>query len=351
MLFRSSQRTAGLIALATLAACAGEQATTPMTPVDDTTPRSVLAAMNGLASASSQATDESSERVELKTRGQLEAFRNAASRSGGGTGIFYHGGPVLQSGTKVAAVYWASAPIYNSAPAAGTHGAGSSDASLIGTFLRGLGGSPYFNINHSYTNGSGQAIVNSLSYTQYWANNTSVPSNGASVSDAQMVAMLQAGFNNGSITYDASTVYAIFTAGTVNLGGGFGTQYCAYHTHGTVTVNGASKTVLYAAMPYDYAYASACTSSLAAANGSLDKGADYEVNTLGHEIEETTTDMMGTAWYDNRGYENADKCAWTWGATYTTAAGGKANMNLGGRDFLVQQNWVNSGTGGCKLSF
>jgi len=188
-----------------------------------------------------------------------------------------------------------------------------------------------------------------VSYTQYWANGTSAPSGTQSVSDAQMIAMLQSGFNSGAISYDAGTVYAIFTSGKVNLGGGFGTQYCAYHTHGTVTINGVAKTVLYAAMPYNYAYPSSCTSSLPAANGTADPGADYEVNTLAHEIEETTTDMMGNAWFDTRGYENADKCAWTWGTTYTTAAGGKANMNIGGKDFLVQQNWKNVSGGGCAL--
>ena len=26
---------------------------------------------------------------------------------------------------------------------------------------------------------------------------------------------------------------------------------------------------------------------------------------MAHEIEETTTDELGTAWYDRRGYENA----------------------------------------------
>jgi len=279
-----------------------------------------------------------------------------ASNGAGGGGslnspISYHGGPVLQSGTKVAAVYWASSPIFAGGPASGTHGAGSSDGSLVGFFLRNLGGSRYFNINTTYTDGSGRAIVNSVAYTQYWANNTSAPSGTQSVSDAQMVAMLQSGFNSGSLTYDASTVYAIFTSGKVNLGGGFGTQYCAYHTHGTVTINGVSRTVLYAAMPYNYAYPSACTSGLKAANGTADPGADYEVNTLGHEIEEATTDMLGTAWFDRRGYENADKCAWTWGTTYTTAAGGAANMNLGGKDFLVQRNWVNAGSGGCAVSY
>lgn len=264
---------------------------------------------------------------------------------GGGTGIFYHGGPVLQSGTNVAAVYWASSTIYNGGPTPGTKGGGSQDGSLIGFFLRNLGGSQYFNINSSYTDGSA-AILNSVQYTQYWANNNNPP---ASVSDAQMVAMLQSGFNSGNLAYDASTLYAIFTAGAVNLGGGFGSQYCAYHTHGTVTIGGVPTTVLYAAMPYDYAFPTACTNNSGSPNA--DPGADYEVNTLAHEIEETTTDMMGNAWFDRRGYENADKCAWTWGTTYPAANNSIANMKLGGKDFLVQRNWVNAGSGGCALSY
>jgi hypothetical protein len=55
--------------------------------------------------------------------------------------------------------------------------------------------------------------------------------------------------------------------------------------------------------------------------------------------------------------ENGDKCAWKFGATYTTANGQKANMKLGARDFLIQQNWVNaknatSGANGyCDLKY
>jgi hypothetical protein len=175
------------------------------------------------------------------------------------------------------------------------------------------------------------------------------PSGTQKVTDTQMLSMLQSGFASGALTYDSKTLYAIFTSGQVNLGGGFGTQYCAYHTHGTVTVNGQAVTVLYAAMPYNNGYPTACTNGTAAANG--DPGADYEVNTLAHEIEETTTDMMANAWFDNRGYENADKCAWTWGSTYTTSVGGVANIKVGTKDFLVQQNWINAGNGGCTKSY
>jgi hypothetical protein len=63
------------------------------------------------------------------------------------------------------------------------------------------------------------------------------------------------------------------------------------------------------------------------------------------------TDPNLNAWYDRRGYENADKCAWTFGTTYTTSNGAQANMNLGGLNFLIQQNWVNANGGFCALSY
>ena len=71
---------------------------------------------------------------------------------------------------------------------------------------------------------------------------------------------------------------------------------------------------------------------------------------ISHELEESVTDPDLNAWYDNKGEENADKCAWTFGTTYPSG-GGVANMNLGGKDFLVQRNWVNAGRGGCLLQW
>ncbi len=284
---------------------------------------------------------------ELRTANQGAKSNGAHTRSG--TGINYHGGPLLTSATNVAAVYWAGGTIYNGGPAPGSTGAGSQDGSLVGYFLNHLGGSSYFNINTTYYQTVGTSnvhVANAVNYTQFWANNSyNVPSAGQSVSDAQMLDMLQYAFNNGKLTYDANTLYHIFTAGTVNLGGGFGTQYCAYHTHGNVVVGGVTRVVLYAAEPEDNAYPSACTNGTAAPNG--DAAADAEVNTLAHETEETTTDEMGNAWYDTRGYENADKCAWNFGTTQNNGTG-VWNITVGTKQFLVQQNWVNSGSGGCR---
>jgi hypothetical protein len=267
--------------------------------------------------------------------------------------IYNHGGPVLQAGTKVVAVYWAGSTIYTGGPAAGATGTGAQDGSLIGSFLRSIGGSPYFNINTTYTNSAGTHITNSVSYVGFWANNSyNVPTGTQSVSDAQMLDMLQYGFNNGKLTYDPNTLYIIFSAGSVNLGGGFGSSYCAYHTHGNVNLtSGGTKTVLYSAMPYNASNGS-CIAQTTGPNGDA---ADPEVSVVAHETEETTTDMMANAWYDLRGYENADKCAWTWGATKTASNGAAYNLTLtdplngATHNFLVQQNWV-APNGGCAMS-
>jgi len=269
---------------------------------------------------------------------------NGRGGGGGGSssnGISYHGGPVLQSQTKVVAVYWGASTIFNGGPTPGSTGTGAQDGSLVGAFLRGLTGSSYFNINTTYTDGSGAHIANIVNYVGFWANENPPPS---APTDADMVAMLQSGFSGGKIAYDRNTLYLVMTPSGINLGGGFGTQYCAYHYHGTVSAG----TVLYAAMPYNQQYPGICTNGTAAPNG--DAGADAEVNTLAHEIEETTTDQMGNAWFDVRGYENADKCAWTWG---TTSNNGKGvyNITVGGKQWLVQQNWVNASGGYCAKSF
>jgi hypothetical protein len=103
-------------------------------------------------------------------------------------------------------------------------------------------------------------------------------------------------------------------------------------------------------MPHNQDFPSGCTSQLASPNA--DVAANSEVNTLAHETEESTTDELGTAWFDNRGFENADKCAWTWGTTQTAPTGGTYNMRLAdGKYYLIQRNWVNSGSGGCAISF
>jgi hypothetical protein len=268
---------------------------------------------------------------------------NGKSKPGSGnsgTGIYYHGGQLILS-PQIAAIYWSSRTIYSGGPAAGTAGAGSGDGSLVGLFMRSLGGTGYWNINNSYTNSAGQHVNNSLSYTRYWADNTGVPASGSSVSDAAVQAEVAKGFSSGALTFNASTLYVVFSDNGVNLGGGFGTQYCAYHGH--FILNGND--VKYAVMPYTAKYPSACTAGTGISPSS-DFAAAAEVNVLAHETEETASDEDLNAWFDMRGYENADKCAWNFGAV-SSGSTGYYNQSMGGVHWLIQMNWVNAGSGGC----
>ena len=88
-------------------------------------------------------------------------------------------------------------------------------------------------------------------------------------------------------------------------------------------------------------------SRLPTPNGNL--GADAMASTIASILNEIVTDPRGSGWFDRYGLENADKCDGTFGQTYSTPNGAMANVKLGYRDFLIQQNWVNDRKGRCAM--
>jgi hypothetical protein len=74
-------------------------------------------------------------------------------------------------------------------------------------------------------------------------------------------------------------------------------------------------------------------------------------DSVAHETEEFATDPDLTAWYDNRGNENADKCAWTFGTTSKASNGSLYNITLGSKQYLLQRNWVNANGGYCAMTY
>ena len=256
--------------------------------------------------------------------------KTLARRGGSGNGIYYHGGPVMNSGTTNVYYIWYGDWSNNTA------------TSILSNFASSIGGSPYFNINTTYYDGSNVHIPNSVALAASTNDNYSY---GTALSDSNIQSIVSNAITSGALPLDSNAVYFVLTSTDVTETSGFCTKYCGWHTHGTI----AGVDIKYSFVGNAEQCLSGCAAQATSPNNN--PGADAMASVIAHELEEAATDPDLNAWYDNRGAENGDKCAWTFGTTYTTSNGSLANMNLGGYDYLIQQNWVNANGGYCALQY
>jgi hypothetical protein len=109
---------------------------------------------------------------------------------------------------------------------------------IIPDLFNSIGGSPYFNINTTYYSQVGTTksfVSNSVSYKGSINDNYS---QGAVLSDAGVQAVVSAaiakGVQNGGLPKDTNGVYFVLTSADVGESSGFCTQYCGWHTYGTI---------------------------------------------------------------------------------------------------------------------
>lgn len=247
----------------------------------------------------------------------------------GANGISYHGGPVILGTTNVYYIWYGN-------------WSGNTASTILTNLAQNIGGSSYFNINTTYHDGSSTPLTNAVRYA---GSTTDSYSQGTSLSDAQVQAVVSSAITSGRLPRDANAVYFVLTSADVNESSGFCTQYCGWHTHGTIS----GLDVKYAFIGNPDRCPSACAAQTTSPNGNA--GADGMASIISHELEEAVTDPDLNAWYDTRGQENADKCAWTFGQTSTASNGSKYNVMFGADKYLIQQNWVNASGGYCALSY
>jgi phosphate-induced protein 1 len=253
-----------------------------------------------------------------------------AARPGGTNGISYHGGPLLL-GTVNAYYIWYG------------NWAGNSATTILTGLAQNIGGSPYFKINSTYYDGANTFVSGLASFA---TSSTDNYSRGSALSDSDVQAVVANAINSNILPKDSNAVYFVLTSSDVNETSGFCTQYCGWHTHGTI----AGSDIKYAFIGNPDRCPSACEIQ-SASSPNNNPGADGMASIIAHELEEATTDPDLNAWYDRRGEENADKCAWTFGSTSTAANGSKYNMTLGSRNYMIQQNWVNASGGYCAKQY
>jgi len=241
--------------------------------------------------------------------------------------ILFHGGPVMNKakGVNVYLIWYGD-------------WTGNTATTIIPKFVQDLDGSPYFNINTTYYDSTNTHVTNAVSYN---GSTTHAETYGTSLSDNQIEQIV-----SDTNPTDSNAVYFVLTGPDVTASSGFCTSYCGWHTHATI----GGRDIKYAFVGDAASQCpSSCTAQSTSPNGDI--GADGMASVVSHELEEAVSDPDLNAWYDRRGQENADKCAWTFGTEYTVSNGSKANMRLGSLDYLIQRNWVNAGGGYCALNY
>jgi hypothetical protein len=243
-------------------------------------------------------------------------------------GIEWHGGPIQTNPPKIYFVWY---------------GSWQNDLSrtILPDWATGIGASAYWAINTTYVDGNGHHVPASASFGgQSYDYGYS---HGKSLTDTDVMNIVFGAITQKMLPKDPDGVYFVLAYKDVAETTGFCNKYCGWHA--AATMNGTW--IRYAFIGDGDRCPGACEAQQVSPN--LSAKADGMASVLSHELEETVTDPLGSAWFDKSGQENADKCAWTFGATSIAKNGGRYNMTFGGREWLIQQNWVNAKGGYCAL--
>ena len=267
--------------------------------------------------------------------------------------IGYHGGQVVDHPITVYYLWY------------GNWSSNGVEVPIVEEFTRHLGGSPWWGINSQYADARGARPSDSVSMGK---SAFDAYSQGAVVSDDEIAAAVVSAIARGALPDDPRGVYMVLGSADVDATSGFCTAYCGFHKVVTMRSGGASSgassfAASQQASPQQlqhryYGYVGdprrcglGCSMQHVGPNGP--SPADGMVSIIAHELAEVVTDPYADAWYDAAGLENADKCIWVFGGdaqTYRAPNGALANVQLGGRDYLLQANWKLDGRGGGRCS-
>ena len=240
-------------------------------------------------------------------------FARVHPAKGSNPDMTYHGGVIMPS-TVSEAIFWG--PSWANSTFTGDKITG------LDSWYSGFSGSNYAKTSDEYTGSNGQ--VGSSLINDHFLVDTSTAASGSSTS--AIVAEVCKEIVN-PVTNGYYPVYVDVKRG--NAG------YCAYHTFGTC----GGKTVQVAFF-FNLDGDAGCDPQ--DTSGLHSQGLAALANVSGHELSEARTDPDSPgAWYDKRGQENGDKCAWTFNVPLVKFSNGTY--------WKIQGEWsnhaYNTGTG------
>lgn len=261
----------------------------------------------------------------------------------GSNGLAYQGGTVMTNPVQVYIVFYGSWSATD---------AKQQEMNIINTFVTNLGTSSWWNIQTSYyypdpSTGSRTYVKNGVTLGGHVVVPIDNNNGGTSLTDTNVANIISNQINSGALPFNNDGVYFMVSSNEV-YETGFCSSDCGWHS--AAYVSGSTRIMKYGWIgDASTQCPGACTAygSSPTPNGHL--GADGIISVLAHEIAESVSDPLLSAWVGADYQENADKCAWQFISTYYTPTGAPANMNIGGQNYLIQGNWKNRDGGGCVL--
>jgi len=240
-------------------------------------------------------------------RGHQTAAGHAAHTTS--PNLIYHGGPVQTAPTVVQPIFWGSSwSSYSGDEITG-----------IDLFYSGVGGTSYAGTNTEYTNSSSQPVSAGITPSAHVTDSSAAPTSAPQTST--ILAEVARLFPHPT----ANAYYPVYIDRPRGRA-----QYCAWHSAGTI--NGVT-------VQFGFFFKldgdPGCDPH--SSNTSQSEGLAALGNVSGHELSEMMTDPQLNAWYDSKGAENADKCAWTFGPQLLSLGSGQTASS-----WKIQGNWSNA---------
>jgi hypothetical protein len=308
------------------------------------------------APASAVVTDTPAGRIGYLPLNEGVAAPRAAAPKGatvptGEPPLEYHGGPVMHSQTAYG-IFWA--PSGYSFP--------SGYRAAIESYLQNVAadsGKPsnVYSVSAQYEDGTGRASY-SDSYGGSMSDTTAFPTTGtcapytgfgesftACISDAKLEAEVEADVSaKGWPTGLGAEYYVVLPphAGSCFDAAGeecFDEVFCAYHSYSLGSHD------IYANISYSPGDVPGCGVGQYP-NGHANGNVDDTLSSLSHEANESITDPLLNAWFDEEGLENGDECRNTpFEEDFGEPLGGPAdalfNQSIDGAHYYLQQEWSN----------
>jgi hypothetical protein len=268
-------------------------------------------------------------------------WMNGAYKATYGAGqLRNHGGATMTTNTTYA-IYWQP-----SGYAGGTLPTGYD--TLINRYFTDVAHDSGSSSNVYYTATQYSGIHYSSSFAGGLSDTDPLPGNGCSVysgvSKCLTTAELQTEVSNyvnahPSLPHGSTVEYFLFTPPGVGSCDGSScayTNYCAYHDW----IGSGSSEIIWANQPY-VENMSGCD----AGHHPNSLPGDAVLNVVSHEHNESITDENGNAWYDVQGYEDGDKCAWSWGSWLGGSGSTVYNQIINNDHYALQLEYSNADRG------